>query len=277
MAFLRIGVEVPEVERCSYAGSRLVFRGPARPLDGRFVAALGGSATFGKGVRRPWPQLLETATNADVVNFGAVGAGPDAFLGDAGVIAACARARTVILQLSGADALGNPYYQVHPRRNDRFLRATPALQALYPEVDFFEFSFVRHMLGVLQRRDRRRFACVARTLRSTWSGRMAALAGQLSAWVPVVLLWLGSGPPPEGDADPRGGSAPFLITRPMLEALRPRVAALVIPQLPTRDPVADAAASGAELPGCGLHAAAAMALAERLAHLPPPAARRDAG
>lgn len=260
MSYLRAGPEGPGVELCSYDGSRLAFRGPARRLDGRYVAALGGAETFGKGVSRPWPALLEAAAELDVVNFGAVGAGPDAVLQDDTLIAACRSAQAVVLQLPGAQALSNPFYRVHPRRNDRFVCATPALQALYPEVDFCDYAFTRHLLGGLHRRDPARFARVAAALQGAWRTRMAELLARIGA--PVVLLWLGDRPAAH-ETRLTGGTAPLLVTRAMLDALRPQAAALVEVAAPPPRP----AEPGAALPGCEAHEAAARALVPALVGL----------
>ena len=64
---------------------------------------------------------------------------------------------------------------MHPRRNDRFLRASERLQSLYPEVDFTEFHFNRHLLGRLQELSEERFAEIAGELRQAWLARMKHL------------------------------------------------------------------------------------------------------
>lgn len=257
MSCLRAGPGGPEVELCSYEGSRLAFRAPARRLSGRYVAALGGAETFGKGVSRPWPALLEMAAGIDVVNLGAVGAGPDAVLQDDTLLAASRSAMATVLQIPGVQGLSNPYYRVHPRRNDRFVRALEPLQALYPEVDFCDFSFTRHLLGGLHRRDPARFARVATALQATWQARMEALLASIRG--PVVLLWLGDRPP-QDRLRLSGGCAPLLVTRAMLERLRPRVAALVEIAAPVPRP----GEGGATLPGGAAHEAAARALVPAL-------------
>ena len=82
-----------------------------------------------------------------------------------------------VVQVMGAQNLTNRFYTVHPRRNDRFLRAAPDLQALYPEVDFTEFHFTRHLLRTLRWSSADRFEVVAEELRAVWvapDGRIAA-------------------------------------------------------------------------------------------------------
>jgi predicted Zn-dependent protease len=65
-------------------------------------------------------------------------AGLDAFLHAPQVLALAGAARVTVVQAMGAQALSNRYYRVHPRRNDRFLGPSPALSALFREVDFTE-------------------------------------------------------------------------------------------------------------------------------------------
>jgi hypothetical protein len=270
MSSYRAGPSGPEVEPCSYEGSRLVFRAPARRLSGRYVAALGGAETFGKGTGRPWPARLESATGLDVVNFGAVGAGPDAVLQDDMLLAASNAAAATILQVSGVQGLSNALYRVHPRRNDRFVRALPPLQDLYPEVDFCDYSFTRHLLGGLHRRDPVRFAHVSAVLQANWRQRMEALIDRLGR--PVILLWLGDRLP-EAEARLTGGTAPLLVTRPMLDSLRPRIAALV----EVANPSARVGGQVTGLPGCAAHEGAARAVLrelEALGLLPEPLPKR---
>lgn len=254
------GVVAPEPSACSYGTSRLVFRGPRRPLQGAYVAAVGGTRTFGKGVERPWPAELETRLGLPVVNLGAVGAGPDAFLRDESVLAACAGATAIVLQVPGAQALSNPWFRVHPRRNDRFLCATDWLADLYPEVDFCEYSFVRQLLCDLHDRDAARFARLVAGLQRVWTMRLQRLLAEMEA--PVVLLWLADHGP-DDRAAPRPGSGIGLVTRGMLEALRPAAAGLVEVVAPTLRP----GSTPADLPGPEAHEVAALALARELARL----------
>jgi hypothetical protein len=209
---------------CQYGTSRLVFRGPRRDLGLPYVAVLGGTETYGKFIPRPWPALVEDATGLRVVNLGCVNAGADVYLSDPGVLAVASGARAALVQVMGAANLTNRFYVVHPRRNDRFVRASAALMQLYPEVDFTNFNFTRHLLRTLQAVSAAKFEVVAEELRRTWAARMRALIE--GAGVPVVLVWIGGhAPGPRGPADL--AADPLLVDRPMIEALRPLVADIV--------------------------------------------------
>ncbi|MDP1669363.1 DUF6473 family protein [Phaeovulum sp.] len=184
---------------CRYGRSKLLFRGPRRRLTGPYVAALGGTETYGKFVARPWPVLLEEGLGLPVPNFGCVNAGVDVFLSEPQVVEIAAAARVAVVQLMGPQNMSNRFYMVHPRRNDRFLRASAAMRSLYPEVDFTEFNFTRHMLTALRDRYPARFDLLAQELRSAWVARGHSLLERIGAR--VALLWVGpkgSG----GTADP---------------------------------------------------------------------------
>jgi hypothetical protein len=197
MAYAYAGEGPLDYFPCRYGASRHVFRGPARDLSLPFVAALGGTETYGRFVAEPWPALVEAATGFRMVNLGVPHAGPDAYLSDPGVLAVAARARAVVLQCPGAANLSNPFYAVHPRRNDRFLRALPPLLRLYPEVDFTNFHFTGHLLTTLRDLSPQRFLTLAGAVQRTWVARMQALVA--APGVPVVLLWMGPRPPGAGD------------------------------------------------------------------------------
>ncbi|GAB4293521.1 MAG: DUF6473 family protein [Roseovarius sp.] len=202
-----------------------MFRGPHRRLEGEFIACLGGTETFGKFVSCPYPDLLEEQTAITCVNFGWPNAGIDVFAHDRALLDCAGRARLCILQVPCATNMSNRYYSVHPRRNDRFLRASEALRALFGEVDFCEFSFTRHMLGHLQACSAERFALVRRELARVWVEGMRALIARIEA--PVVLLWLSARSPDTAADRPEIWADPALVDRAMLEALRGDVAAIV--------------------------------------------------
>ncbi len=108
---------------CRYGASKLMFRGPRRKADGTHVAVLGGCETYGKFIAHPYPDLLEKAVGRPVLNLGLQNAGVDVFLQDKTVGELCQSAAVTVIELTGAHNTSNRFYGVHPRRNDRFLRA----------------------------------------------------------------------------------------------------------------------------------------------------------
>ena len=88
----------------------------------------------------------------------------------------------------GAHNMSNPYYKVHPRRNDRFIKALPALVDIFPEVDFTDFHYTKHLLHHLNLMDCDRFQLISTALRTTWCDKMKRLLNMINR--PTVLLWM---------------------------------------------------------------------------------------
>ncbi|MFN4171584.1 MAG: DUF6473 family protein [Pseudorhodobacter sp.] len=223
MAFAFAGASALDYFPCSYGSSRLTFRGPKRPLEAPFVAVLGGTETYGKFVTDPYPVITERRTGRMLVNFGCVNSGPDAFLQDREITALAGGAELTVVQIMGAANLSNRFYAVHPRRNDRFLRASPWLRTLYREVDFTEFHFTRHMLHGLHDVSPERFDLVVTELRAAWITRMKELLARLQG--PVLLLWMADHPPVASDMPPDLSRDPLLVDAAMIDAVRPAASA----------------------------------------------------
>lgn len=205
----------PDEATCRYGASRTDVRGPAVPLDAPYCAVLGGSEVYGKAIAEPFVARLGRRTGKRMVNLGVMNAGLDVFVRDEALLAVAAGAETVVIQTLGAHGLSNRFYTVHPRRNDRFLRQSDKLAALYPDIDFSEFAFVRHLLVSLRNRCSVRFEEVATELRLAWIARMR----QLTSAIPGrrILLDIRIG------LDRGLGPEPFLVTGDMIGLLRETV------------------------------------------------------
>lgn len=220
MSYDALGAAALDYAPCKYPNSRLQFRGPERRLDAPYVAFLGGTETYGKFIKAPFPALVESSIGVNCVNFGIINAGVDVFIKDSFLSNVVNGAEATILQVVGAQNLSNRFYTVHPRRNDRFLKASPLLRAIYPEVDFSEFHFTRHMLSALYAVSSQRFTAVRRELQKAWTSRMKLLCGRLSG--KKVLLWFSDHAPPQTQGsliDPTQDRDPLFVTRKMLDAL----------------------------------------------------------
>lgn len=225
MAYVFPGAGALDYHPCHYGTSRLLFRGPQRRLDAGYVAVLGGTETYGKYVPLPFPSLLETALGMPVANLGWVNAGPDVYLNEQPITDIAARAAVTVVQVFGAQNLSNRFYGVHPRRNDRFLGATPLLRSIFRDVDFTEFNFTRHMLTSLHASSPDKFEVVAEELRVAWVARMKLLLARLTG--KTVLLWMANASPPAP-----GGRAdilpdPMLVDCEMLAAVSAYASAFV--------------------------------------------------
>lgn len=186
--FEHLGRNALDYAPCHYGGSRLVFRGPKRDLDQGYGVVIGGTEAFGKFVEQPFPDLIDTGLGRTVLNLGVVNAGVQSFLAEPAISDLVKGAEFSIVQVMGAPFLDNPFYRVHPRRNDRFLRATPALKSLYPRVDFTEFTFVRHLLARLRSTSPRRFEQVVGGLQVAWLSAMRDLVGTLGGKTVLLIL-----------------------------------------------------------------------------------------
>ncbi|MBT8409653.1 MAG: hypothetical protein KJN93_08520 [Alphaproteobacteria bacterium] len=270
MAYERLSSEALEYFPCRYGGSKLLFRGPREDVSGDYIAVLGGSETYGKFVEKPFTRLLADKTEQVVVNLGVMNAGVDIFGSDQAVVELCRKARSTVVQVMGAQNLSNAFYTVHPRRNDRFLKASGALRDLYPEVDFVRFHFTRHLLSSLRDCCPDRFCEIRSELQKTWVRRMKALIGRIGG--DVVLLWMAEQKPGALVIDEME-SDPIMVEPPMLDELASLVRGRVdvTPSASARDSGLDGkiyseleAAVAGEMPGPIFHSEVAEALAKAL-------------
>ncbi len=219
MAYESLGDGALDYFPCRYGKSKLTFRGPRRRLDGQYFTVLGGSETYGKYVARPYTDLAEELAGTKVVNLGTMNAGIDVYVGDKSVMEACAGACATVLQITGAQNMSNRFYAVHPRRNDRFLKASNLLKTIYREVDFTRFHFTRHLLGQLREIGEERFEMVEQELKEAWVARMKTLVTAIEG--PVVLLWLADHAPDDAACNVVDGSDPLFVDREMLQEVMP--------------------------------------------------------
>lgn len=225
MSLLRLGRFAGRDGLCRYGQSRLSFRGPARDLSGEYIACLGGSETFGQTVERPFPAMLEEATGQVCVNLGLPNAGIDVLQKDPALLAIASRSVMTVLQVPGALNLTTRFYNVHPRRNDRVTAIHSPLTRLYPEVDFTQFAFTRHLIAHLQTVSPERFLHIQAELAAVWTKGMRQVLSAISG--PVVLLWFSDRAPNENGNEPGALFDPSLVSSDMLEAVSGRATALV--------------------------------------------------
>lgn len=251
----------------AYPGSVLRFRGPVQELKEPYILCLGGSETFGRFIHAPFPTQLGDHLSQSVINMGVMNAGLDVLTHDPAIKAATERASAVILQVTGAQNMTNRFYAVHPRRNDRFLKATTMLKTVYPGVDFTEFHFTRHLLTHLKSVSEDRFEVLVTELQSAWLARVTRLMDRIK--VPVHLLWLSNRQPDQPSEEQGLGRDPLFVTQELLDQAATHAASLTIaaPDLsnlarPTRGMffAAREEAAARMLPGPKAHDVAAAAL-----------------
>ena len=198
MSYEIFGVDAPGVAPCRYGESRLLFRGPKQDVSGPYVAVIGSTEVYGRFVDTPFTEILQDELGRTILNLGCINAGLDSFLHDTEILRLARSSDCCVVQLMGAQNLSNRYFRVHPRRNDRFLAATAELHALFPEVDFTEFHFNRHLLSTIRQISVDRFEPLRKELQRVWLSRMQLLLKALEG--EVILLWLRYGPADHGGA-----------------------------------------------------------------------------
>ena len=234
MTYENLSAEGLDYLPCRYGRSKLLFRGPKKKLNMPYVAVLGGTETYGKFVETPMTELLENASGTTVVNLGHLNSGIDSFLNDPAILDICDKAEVTVVQVMGPQNMSNRLYTVHPRRNDRFLKASNFLQTLYRNIDFTQFHYTRHLLSALQEESSERYALVVEELQAAWVSRMRTLIAQITG--EVCLLWIGDRPPEgSGVTDPLGHE-PLFVHREMMNELS-AVVTKVIEVVATRDEI----------------------------------------
>ena len=225
MTYDALGVGALDYLPCRYGTSKLLFRGPRRRLERDYVAFIGGTETYGKFIEHPFPDLIEQATGLTCVNLGYPNAGVDVFAHDPFVPEAVAAARVTVVQVLGAQNMSNRFYSVHPRRNDRFVKASPLLQTIYGEVEFAEYHFTKHLLTNLVTLSPERFEMVRQELQQAWIARMKLLLSQISG--KIILLWFAPRSPEQDEKMQEFGADPMFVTRDMIDAVRSAVTDVV--------------------------------------------------
>lgn len=216
---------------CRYGTSRILFRGPKRPLDGKYITFVGGTETYGRFIQNPFPDLVEESLGDVCVNLGMINASVDAYANEPSLVDICRESSLNIVQVMGAQNMSNRFYTVHPRRNDRFLKASTVLHAIYPDVDFSDFCFTRHMLSTLYARSPDRFEIVRMELEAAWQGRMTGFLREIGKH--TFLLWFAGHLPSDGRWDSRSNpfsADPLFVSRRMIDSLRPLVRGVVMAQ-----------------------------------------------
>jgi len=217
MSFEALGPGGLDYLPCRYGNSKVLFRGPRRSLDKPFIAFFGGTTTYGKFIRTPFSELVESRIGTTCVNFGSVNGGVDVYATDPYLREVTGMAAATVIQITSPRNMSNRFYRVHPRRNDRFVEASALLRAIYRDIDFTEFNFTNHMLKRLHLVSPERFEPVIEELQLAWVARMRLVLSQITG--KTILLWASDVAPEDVgddiDADPA------FVTRAMLDKVVP--------------------------------------------------------
>jgi hypothetical protein len=225
MAYERPGESPLDYQQCRYGHSKLLFRGPRRDTNKKYCAFIGGTETYGKYIPVPFPELVEKQIGVPCVNLGTVNGGVDAFVNDETILGLCGKASVTVVQVMGAHNMSNRFYSVHPRRNDRFLKASTLMRTIFREVDFTEFAFTRHLLSTLKSISPDKFDVLEQELKVAWQARMELLISRIKG--KVVLLWVSENAPAPATGPSAKvkelGTDPLFIDRAMIDGIREKV------------------------------------------------------
>lgn len=273
MAFEHPGDGALDYLPCRYGESKILFRGPKKRMEAPYVAFFGSTETYGRFIERPFPELVSEALGQTCVNLGCVNAGIDVYNSDEILMEIAARARVTVIQVMGTHNLSNRFYSVHPRRNDRFVGASPLMQTVFKEVDFTDIAFTRHLMTTLQTRCAQRFELVIQELQAAWVARMRSMLGKIRG--PKILLWLSDHRPEDAQGVKAGYcNDPLYVDRDMLDALSDAIDGCIeiVYDPEIRGTRSEGmvfseleAPAAMETPGMEVHQSAAEALSEMLA------------
>ena len=223
--------ECPELDYrlCGFEGTRLRFRGPAPSLDEPYIAVLGGSETFGKYIKDPYPNLLNSWLDRPVANLGVAQAGLSLFSEEQWLLDAASNADLTIFQVLGAQNMSNRLYSVHARRNDRFLAVSPALREIFPDMDFAEINFTGHLLETMQRASKAGFDVVVEELKWAWVQRMRRIVTTIRS--EVMLLWVSDHAPAQTQNNLTEYD-PHFVDQEMMNAISGDIAGIIDVRIP---------------------------------------------
>ena len=127
MKIAYIDQTLPLYTQCQYAGSRHYLRAPSEGSSDPYIAVLAGSLSFGKPVKIPYTEGIETLIGMTGFTLAIPQSGPDAFLANESVMAIARGAVKCVIELGGIQNCANTFYKSHPHRNDRFIAPKPEL------------------------------------------------------------------------------------------------------------------------------------------------------
>lgn len=217
-------------------------------------AVLGGTESYGRFMRRPYPVSVSGRVGLTCRNYGTLNAGMGAYKQILSFDVMSPETRSCVIEAPPILQVENPYFDVHPVRNDRMVRVKRPYRLLFPDVDVAAATFVGHLWRLSDAADRGAALHMARVLRELWLEGMGDLISRINC--PVHILHFQS-----DMAGPK-------ITLPMLNVLRDVAAVHVIPFI-------DPDYSGFDYPdwdravvetmlGQGAHAVAAKVLANAM-------------
>jgi hypothetical protein len=222
--------EVIDYDNWRLPGSPNLLRGPAPPTEPAPVVCLGSAATFGRLVRRPFPQGLAKGLKYPVLNAGIGGARPATFLADVPVMAKVSQAPLVILEMLSARGYATRFFTpAHSIGNTGVVPAEERARVSMPNAKrqvFVDWVYERAFARGVDRLDLEEArATILRAYVADMKRLIAAAGG------PVILVYLSQRAPDYKsrplDYEAWSGGFPHFVDRQVLELLEPLCAGLI--------------------------------------------------
>jgi len=131
--------------------------------------------------------MVERALGIPILNLGAQHSGAGFYAEDDVIHEIIESAKVIVVEAPSVVNQSNPFYRVHPRRNDRFVTALGPLYELFPEADFVECHFTKHLITKLITIDAERADIVFRVLQDEWMRNLSLMRARWRA--ETVVHW----------------------------------------------------------------------------------------
>ena len=141
MSYVAMDARPVDFILCQYGSSKNLFRGPKKSCKHSYGVCLGGADTFGGKVPDPFSAMLERKMGMPILNLGAQHSGAGFYTEDDAIHEIIENAQVIFIEAPSVVNQSNPFYRVHPRRNDRFVTALGPLYDLFPAADLVECHF----------------------------------------------------------------------------------------------------------------------------------------
>ena len=139
MSYVTMDARPVDFILCQYGNSKNFFRGPKKFCKHTYGVCLGGADTFGGKVPDPFSAMLEREMGMPILNLGAQHSGAGFYIEDDAIHEIIENAQVIFVEAPIVVNQSNPFYRVHPRRNDRFVTALGPLYDLFPVADLIGF------------------------------------------------------------------------------------------------------------------------------------------
>ncbi len=166
---------------------KICFGVPKKSCKHSHGVCLGGADTFGGKVPDPFSAMLEREMGMPIFNLGAQHSGAGFYTEDDAIHEIVENAQVVFIEAPSVVNQSNPFYREHPIRNDRCVTALGPLYDLFPEADFVECHFTKHLITKLISIDSARADIVFRALQGEWARNLTIMRARWRA--KTVIYW----------------------------------------------------------------------------------------